>query len=167
MCLFVWLGTEKPLEPFELASRQSPRPDSGYHEIVPVAPASPVHARFTVPYVVSFGSHEGCGCGYNSDTFLYDGFDSPTEVLALGEALSSDERNELLAEQASRARLRDAVIAALVDGKVEVYGCWAGDEANEPIAVEDVTPGHFTDHLAPIREGVLYRVKDSTHLAKP
>lgn len=158
MCLVVRVGTARPLAPFRLANPQAPHPVSAYHEIAPEPEGAPVRARFSALHVAKYGSYEGCGCGFNTESLDVWGFDGPRELEPLLGALDDEEREEYLAEQASRERLRDAVRGALLHGPVEVYACWSGDEAEEALAVEEVVAAYFAECFVPLRERVMYRV---------
>jgi len=158
MCLMVWVGTTRALTPSLLASPQEPHPASAYHEVRPEPAGAPVRARFATPEVAKFGSHAGCGCGFNTTSLDVWGFEGPNDLVPLLGALRDKERDEYLAEQASRERLRDTVVDALAYGPVEVYACWSGDEGEEALEVEEVRASHFADRFVPLDEGVLYRV---------
>ncbi len=159
MCLFVWVASSEPVPLAPLADPQKPDPVDGYHAVLDVSLDAPVRARLSLSHVRSVGSHEGCGCGFNSDEFTWQGFARADEVAHLAGAMSPDEREAFASEQRSRALLRALVERALAAGDVEVYGCWAGDEAVTTEATEAVEPAWFTERLAPIAERVLYRVR--------
>lgn len=154
----VWLGSRRGAP---LRARAAPQPIDGHYVVEDVAADAPVRARLTTPYVQYVGSHEGCGCGFNSADLAWDGLTRLSDVTPLVEALSEDERGALAAQQRSRVRLRDLVETALADGPVEVYGCWDGDESLEATGEASVDPSHFTEVLAPIEERVLYRIASS------
>ncbi len=80
MCLMVWVGTERALTPFLLSSRQEPHPVSAYHEIRHEPEDAPVRARFCTPHVAKYGSYEGCGCGFNTESLDVWGFDGPRDL---------------------------------------------------------------------------------------
>lgn len=160
MCLFVWVASDAEIAPLRRARRTEPDPLSGYGEVIPVAADASVRARFELPNVVAFGSHEGCGCGFNSDDYTFAGFETTDEVRPLVAALGDDERADFLAEQGSRERLRDAVARAKSLGRVDVYACWAGDEALEALETVEVSASHFAEKLNPLGERVMYRVRD-------
>lgn len=159
MCLMLWVAAEQPIPEVTLVNPQTPDPVSGYHRIEDVAPDARVRARFTLPCVSYVGSHEGCGCGYNSGSIGWEGFARVDEVTSLFGALLDEERTAFLVEQGSRERLRALVERALVWGAVEVFGCWAGDEVDPTVAVEEVNAEHFSVMTEPIAERVLYRVR--------
>lgn len=160
MCLLVWIASDAEIAPFRRAERTVPDPSVGYAEVIPVAADAPIRARFALPNVVAFGSHEGCGCGFNSDDCTFAGFETTREVEPLLAALGDAERAEFLAEQGSRGRLRDAVArASAAGGRVDVYACWAGDEPLEPLARVEVSASHFAERLSPLAERVMYRVR--------
>ena len=157
MCLMVWIGTELGLTP--IAHPVEPDPVIGWCRIEEVAQDAPIRARFETPHVTFFGSHEGCGCGFNSGGIEWEGFETVQELLPLLDALREDEREEFLAEQGSRERLRAQVTAALEHGPVEVYGCWAGDEEMPPNGVETIDAAWLTERTAPLEERVKYAVR--------
>lgn len=156
MCLLVYVATVRPLA--EAPRPTDEHPVDGHACVERVDDDAPVRARFGLPSVAYVGSHEGCGCGFQSDDYVV-GELSPAEALALADALTADERRALAAEQRSRERLRDLITAALADGEVEVYGCWAGDEDRPADDVREVPVAHFVTRLRPFDERVLYRVR--------
>ena len=154
----VWVATTSPVAPVTLANPQTPDPVYGYGRVEAAPAGAPVRARFTLSHVTYVGSHEGCGCGFNSGDLAWEGFERVDEVRPLIDAMSDEERAKFLAAQGSRERLRAIVEGALTAGPVEVFGCWAGDEVDAAVGCEDVAPAHFTERTEPIGERVLYRV---------
>ena len=130
MCLMVWVGTVEAVPP--VAKPTAPSAEAGYHYVEEVPDDAPIRVRLTSPHVTYVGSHEGCGCGYNSGDLSWQGIEAVADAMDLIEAMTADEREEFLAEQRSRVRLRDLVCTALAAGPVEVYACWAGDEEAPP-----------------------------------
>jgi hypothetical protein len=159
MCLLVWMASARPLPPVTLASPQQPHPVDGYARVEAVDADAPVRARFTLPHVSYVGSHEGCGCGYNSGDLTWQGFQRVDEVAPLVGAMGADERAAFTDAQRSRERLRALVEDAAAWGDVEVFGCWSGDEGDEAVRVEAVASSWFTEWLAPIEERVRYVVR--------
>lgn len=158
MCLMVWVASARPLSAVALANPQVPDPVSGYHRVEEVAADAAVRARFTLPHVSYVGSHEGCGCGYNSDDLTWQGFERVDEVTPLLDAMGADERAEFAQEEGSRWRLRAIVEGAMGGGDVEVFGCWDGDQVEEALREAPVEPSWFTEWLAPIEDRVRYRL---------
>jgi hypothetical protein len=109
--------------------------------------------------VTYVGSHEGCGCGFNSGVPAFEGFEAVADVLPLLGAMNDEEREGFLAEQRSRERLKALISAALPWGPVEVYACWAGDEEAPQEASKTVQADWFTRRVAPFEERVLYVVR--------
>lgn len=71
-----------------------------------------VHSQFQRPHVRYLGSTEGCGCGF---------------------ILNGAEPDKLALIQSDRQKLTDYVRAALQsDPKVQVFGCWEGDQGMSP-----------------------------------
>lgn len=158
MCLMLWVAAEHPIPLVALENPQTPDPVNGYHHIDDVAPDAPVRARVTLPHVRYVGSHEGCGCGYNSGGLACEGLARVTEVTPMLDAMTDDERAAFAADQRSRERLRAIVEGALGHGAVEVFACWDGDEVEVTAAVTEVAPSYFTEFTSPIEERVRYRV---------
>lgn len=156
MCLMVWLGSEVPL--VRVALPRATGSATVYFRVTPEAPEAPVRVQLDQPHVYYVGSHEGCGCGFRSRALGLEGLRAFAEVLPLLPALLDDEREELLAEQRSREFLSDVIREALLGGKVEVLSCWAGEEAEPPSVVKDVSPEYFSAFLDPLAEGGKYRV---------
>lgn len=157
MCLMVWVGSAKPLPPRPAPQGPDGDPLLSFHYVEPVPEDAPVRARFSLPSVSYVGSCCGCGCGFNS-SFACFGFSTVHEILELADAMLEDERTSFLEEQRVRQRLSDLIVEALVDGPVEVYGCWAGNEV-KPVRGEcEVSPEHFALRLEPIWEEIRYRI---------
>ena len=151
----VWIGTEQPVPP--VLPTAEPDLVTGCYEVDEVAADALVRARFTSPHVTYVGSHEGCGCGFNSAQLEWE-FTDVADAMALIDAMTDNEREEFLAEKRSRERLGALVSAALPHGKVEIYVCWAGDEGDPPDCVETIETRWLTERLAPLKEGVKYEV---------
>jgi hypothetical protein len=158
MCLLVWVASVVPLPTVAPATPQTPHPLDGYHRVEPVAADAPVRARFTLPHVAYVGAWTGCGCGFNSGDLAWQGFSRADEVTPLVDAMQDAEREAYGQEERSRVLLRTLVERALDAGAVEVFGCWAGDEATPETGTETVEPAWFTERIEPIAEGVRYRV---------
>jgi hypothetical protein len=154
----VWVASARPLLPVAPTSPREPDPVSGYPRVEEVAADAPVRARFSLPCVSYVGSHEGCGCGYNSGDLTWQGFARVDEVTPLLGAMGDDERAGFAQAEGSRARLRAIVEGAMAWGEVEVFGCWDGAQGDEALREARVEASWFTEWLAPIEERVRYRV---------
>jgi hypothetical protein len=154
MCLMVWIGTSVPVP--SLARTAEPRPETGYAYIEEVAVDAPIRARLTSPHVTYVGSHEGCGCGFNSGDLNFEGIERTADAIALLEAMTDEERAKFLAEQRSRERLCELARTALAHGPVEVYACWAGDEVATPIGEEAIELEWLTERTSPLEERARY-----------
>jgi len=128
----VWVGTERPVA---AAPCESPYRDAG-------PPAVAIRRRVPSQCVTYIGSHEGCGCGFNSSDVEWQGFDDEAELAPLVGALLDSEREK----------------SALADGSVFVHACWAGDEGKTPAEVEEVDASWLLTRTSPLKEGVQYRV---------
>ena len=155
-----WIGTSRPLP--TTARPQQPDAQGSWRYVGEVEPGAPVRNRFTLPLVYYVGSHEGCGCGFNSDDLAWQGFelDTVADMQPLLEGFLDQERTEFLAEQGSRLYLKDQLLSLLAESDVaEVFSCWAGGESDPAIATHEVTPDYFAEKLAPLGEGVKYIVR--------
>ncbi len=156
MCLMVWIGTEVPIQP--LPAHAEPDPITEYFCIEPVAGDAAIRDRFSSTYTTYVGSHQGCGCGFNSGLMEFEGFETEAELGPLIGALLDDEQREYLSERRSRERLHSLVVSALASGPVAVYSCWAGGEGEPATSEETVEAKWLLEKTAPLKEGVLYRV---------
>jgi hypothetical protein len=155
MCLQVWVGTPRPIA--TSPRRTDPDPEVGYAYAEEVAAAAAVRARFTAAHVTYVGSHEGCGCGFQSSGLAFDGVATVAEARVLLDAMTADERAELDAEQRSRERLRALIDDARAYGAVELFACWAGDEVDPEIATREVAaPAWLVEQVEPLEERVRY-----------
>jgi hypothetical protein len=134
----VWIGTCVPVHTVPKPERTTPGADYSYVEPVPAD--APVRARFSLPHVAYFGSHESCGCGYNLGEVAWQGIDLMTDAVALLGAMTEEERSAFLLEQRSRERLRALVEAARVEGPVELFACWAGAEGVPATVTRTIAP---------------------------
>ena len=156
MCLMVWIGTERPVSPILCAV--DPHVATCYCAVREIAADEPARGRFTSPHVTYVGSHEGCGCGFNSSQLEGEGFTDVADAMALIDAMRDEERDEFLAQKHSRENLVALLTAALPYGKVDMYVCWAGDEDGPPDRVEGIEVRWLTERLAPLQERVKYTV---------
>ena len=154
MCLMVWIGTVAAVPP--VPKPATPGTPADYHYVEEVPDDAPIRARLASPHVTYVGSHEGCGCGYNSGDLAFQGIEEVAEAMALLDAMTDHERDELVAEQRSRVRLRNLVTDALAHGPVEIYACWAGDEDAPPDGEKTIDPAWLTDRTAPLEERLRY-----------
>ncbi len=81
----VWIGTEQPVPPIPCSA--DPHLATCYCEAREIAADAPVRAHFTSPHVTYVSSHEGCGCGFNSSRFEWEGFADAAEATALIDAV--------------------------------------------------------------------------------
>jgi len=99
MCLMVWVGTVEAVPP--VAKPTAPTEAAGYYYVEEVPADAAIRARLASPHVTYVGSHEGCGCGYNSGDLAWQSIEEVADVMALLEAMTLDEREE---SSPSRAR---------------------------------------------------------------
>lgn len=90
-----------------------------------------VRKHLTGPFVYRLGSHQCCGCGFS---YRYDPEWPDADVYP----------DELDAAEMSRASLAEYLTDALkYQESLEIWLCWAGDEACDPGAKIDVSPEDF------------------------
>lgn len=156
----LWMGTAGPL-PVRARTPPGSDPDPalGYACVEEVAAEAPVRKRFSSLHVVYVGSHEGCGCGFESNGLDFDGVESTEVALELLGAMTETEQAEFLAEQRSRAWLRAMVESARADGPVELFACWAGDEGEPALHEHVIEPADLTSKTAPLIERAHYLVR--------
>ena len=78
MCMVVYVASDYAL-PTSAWDQARPR---YYVEEVSDRDA-PVRRHFSQPCVYYAGSHEGCGCGFNSGTVEFEGFETEAELAPL------------------------------------------------------------------------------------
>jgi hypothetical protein len=111
MCLSVHIASDLPLP----VSTWNPDARAFYLEAVPVDAL--VRDRFSLPNVYFFGSHLGCGCGFQK--------------------YEDDERDKT---QANYTALADVIRDVLSQSSsVEIFTCWEGDHGREPEFLESVS----------------------------
>jgi hypothetical protein len=130
----------------------------GYARVEPTSDDAEVRRNLASPCVTYVGSHEGCGCGFNSGLLEFEGIEDEAQLAPLLGALLESERKEYLAQRRSREHLHGIVVSALRDGPVVLYSCWAGDEGEAPVAEESVDAGWLLRRTAPLKERVRYRL---------
>ena len=152
----LWMGTAQPLP--ERPRTKEPDATLGYACVEEVPPDAPVRARFTSPHVAYVGSHEGCGCGFESNGLDFDGVSTTAEAEELLPAMSAKEQEAFEAQQRSRTWLRTLVDGAREDGPVELFACWAGDESERALHEHVIAPEALTSQTAPLEERAHYVV---------
>jgi hypothetical protein len=132
MCLMVYIASDQSL------------PLIAWDETAPAFYVTELHTteqsvrhQFTKPFIYYAGSHEGCGCGFDYGQWPI---------------LDSDDRNQ---EQAARETIRRLAIyltSAVQSGTIEMFACWDGDQAAEPIERIAVIPAYFGGDAFAINE---------------
>ena len=155
--MMLWVGTAQPLPP--RPRTKVPVAPLGYACVEEVPPDAPVRKRFEAPHVAYVGSHEGCGCGFESNGLDFDGVETTKEASELLPAMSEEEQVKFQAEQRSRTWLRELVEAARAHGPVEPFACWAGDESEPALHRYVIDASHLTDYTAPLTERAHYTLR--------
>lgn len=103
----------------------------------------PVRRRFSKPFVYSVGAQTGCSCG-----FSYNSHDLSPDLLSdpdVPEAVKASVIEDCAARRESVRQLKEFLGAAMQSsGSAEVFSCWAGDEASEPVSRRAVSLAHFS-----------------------
>ncbi len=110
MCMMVYIASDYPLptRPWDEARPRFCIQELTEHD-------EPVRRHFSKPHVYYAGSHEGCGCGFQSGKH-------PGEDQAA--ASDANESRRLLCEYLSVALQHQAT--------VELFACWDGDQGEAP-----------------------------------
>lgn len=147
MCTMVYLAPHKPL-PTNVWDKDCP---AYYVEALPPESRdNSVRQHLTGPFVYRLGSHQYCGCGFS---YRYDPEWPDAAVFP----------DELDAAENSRASLAEYLTDALKDQEsLEIWLCWAGDEARDPEARIHVSSEDFLNPKLFGEEIVLLTVTNAT-----
>jgi len=109
-----------------------------------------IRGHFSKPVVQYVGSTSHCGCDF-PHWIIYNGEDPPIGIEESDpEQAASDQFNrQALVKLLERAR----------SGCVELYGVWAGNWAEAPRRVEDITIDRMRESSFLLGEQVFYRVQ--------
>ena len=137
MCMVFYVGSDHPI-PRQPWNESAPE----FHVDDIPEDYAVVTRHFSKPHVCYVGSHEGCGCGFQSSEFPE--FDDPAD---------------LAAKRQQRARLTQLLRAALGKSEtLELYTCWSGDESKEVESRDVVVPEDFLSAREHFRERELLTV---------
>ncbi len=118
MCMAVYIAANAPLP---LVSWDEDR--RGFHiEQLSREDDEKVRSQFSKPYVYYAGAHTGCACGFDygrNSKYQDDVEESRQSVASLSEYLARE---------------------TALHGDIELYACWEGDQAEEPVMRKVVTP---------------------------
>lgn len=145
MCTMVYLASDRPLTTMPWDK------DHPAFNVAVLPHDNSVRKHLTGPFVYRLGSHQYCGCGFS---YRYDP-EWPDAVVY---------PDELDAAEKSRASLAEYLTDALKDQEsLEIWICWAGDEACEPEARKQVTPDAFLNSELFDREKTLLTVTNESN----
>jgi hypothetical protein len=140
MCVMVYVASDEPLPRIAWDERAP----SFYVDDVTDSDRT-VSGRFTLPHVCYVGSHEGCGCGFQ-----------------FGEYPEVEEPDDTAAARRSREQLVDYLQQQLAAGRrLELYACWAGDEAEPADHTGVITPSQLLVERTYFREREFLSVVES------
>ncbi len=146
MCTMVYLSSQKPLP---TCAWDKDHPAFYVEALPPDSRDNSVRKHLTGPFVYRLGSHQYCGCGIS---YRYDSEWPDAAVFP----------DELDAAENSRESLAEYLTDALKDQEsLEIWLCWAGDEACDPEAKIHVTPDDFLNPELVEEEKVLLTVKNA------
>ena len=112
------------------------RPEIAWDDAKPafhVKPSDPdaerARGQFTKKKLYYLGSDEGCGCGFQREN---DGV--------------GDDPKRRESKRENQLRLADYLTACLEDEEtVELYGCWSGEEQDEPVRKREIVVADLRD----------------------
>ena len=116
MCLFLYIGGEKPLP---LKPWNESKPDFHVSELLKEQKV--VRKHFDVAHIRLAGTYEKCGCAFNYGREYPDDEDDPKELL-----LAEESRKKLF-EYLKKYNVK------------QIYPCWAGDELKRPVGHRIIT----------------------------
>ena len=150
MCLEVFVAADNPLP------------------VIPLDPAAPalcmdelrpgteiVRTQFSKPFVYDIGVDGGCACALQRTEYELAVLSDPawTEDTKAEVRAAAEERREPAAQL--YAFLAEAVREA---GPIELFTCWSGDWATEPVSRQTVTLAHFHDPLFGFEEKQFFSI---------
>lgn len=150
MCIEVYIGTEKEVN--EL-------PDAISTPLLRVVQVSAsnyaLFQQFSLPWVHYVLPRESCACDFlysdwtQEDEELFQDQSIPQEVRQNSREFHLDRRQAVLELSLHLARLLEV-------GKVELYACWSGDDADPPKERREITPSALANgefRLTPVAPG--------------
>lgn len=133
MCLTVYIASNKPL-PFVNWNSNQPK----FHVLAINDEDKGIEKQFKNMNVVYAGSHEGCGCGFFKE---------------------GEEGKELEMRQANYEELAYYLSSLRFSGaKLEIYSCWAGDQAKQPEFRERITLASLVSPEFQFKERAYYEI---------
>jgi hypothetical protein len=123
MCMAVYIAADAPLAFISWDERLP-----AFHTTELNDEDEGVRGQFSKSHIIYAGSYEGCGCGFFK--LEHAEYEEPGDLAACRESLSS---------------LGDYLAGALRQhGSVELFTCWAGDQAQPPQSRGILTPADVT-----------------------
>jgi hypothetical protein len=117
MCMAVYIASNVPLP---LVAWNKDQPGFFVAELHPERES--VRVQFSKPYVYYVGAHSGCGCGF-----------------AYGRNPEYEE--DIEENRGSVTRLSQYLTKAAEQNEtIELFACWEGDQAEEPVKRRKATP---------------------------
>jgi hypothetical protein len=113
-----------------------------------------IYKHISLPYVLNFGSDQGCGCGFRH-ALLDDGQWFHVEV----EDESSVEREAIQKNHEELYRYIKTFVSD--NAPIEIYGCWNGDFDDVPGSVEEIIIDVLIDKDFYFKERGFYTISNS------
>lgn len=145
MCFLLYAGTTDPI-PRKSWNQQAP--DISVQSLK--GNEEKIRGHFSKSEVQNIGSTSGCGCDFPSAMFQNGGW---PEI----EYCEKDEEQRK-SEQCNLESLV-ALLSALKDEWIELYGVWAGDHAEIPVVHEEISLKDLLDARFCFKERVFYKVR--------
>jgi hypothetical protein len=145
MCFMLFVGTDEPLP---LKEWRKEAPDVCVRPVLDDEEG--VRVDFSKPVVQYVGSTASCGCDFPR-WILYNGEvpDDPAEFIDSEQAaIHEQNRRALVKLREGRAR-----------GSDEIYGVWAGDYANAPKGIQEISLDRIRQSSFLFGEQIFYRVQ--------
>lgn len=112
-----------------------------------------IYKHISLPNILYFGSHQGCGCGFRH-ALLDDG--KWLQVLDEEETFS-----EIESVKKNHEELYKYIMALKADNTLtEIYGCWDGDLKKASESREEITVNDLIDKDFYFKERGFYKIKN-------
>lgn len=145
MCFLLYAATSAPI-PRRAWVKENP-----VISVVDLAESkTAIRAHFSLPEVQYIGSDTSCGCGFPNAMYQNGGWPEIEWSERDAETLESDRRN---------LGLLGALLKSLDEPCIELYGVWAGDEAEAPVSRESLSINDILKDSFIFKERGFYSVR--------
>lgn len=134
MCLFIYLASNKPLDLVNKVERET-----GFYLRNLNENENSAYQNFTKRFVYFVASWEGCSCGFLMDG-IYSDMPEFVEIRETYHLFSKFLQNNLQ------------------NNSLEIFVCWAGDEAEKPIKYETLRASEIGETSFSFEEKHFYKI---------